>query len=473
LFEAFKEVLNKFPKAVLIIIGPKDLEKKDAFLPEIIKEYGIEKNVIFLGERTDLDEIFPLMDVFVLASHREGFPRTIVEAMASSRPTIATNIRGCNEAIDNNENGILIKLKDSSSLSNAIITLLKNPSLSNKLSKNARKKAEEEFDENKIFNKIEKEYKNLLNQNKLNIPKKYLITGGAGFIGSHLANKLIETGNDVVVIDNFFSESGLKLNSKIKVFILDISDRKIFDIFEKEKPDVVYHLAGPIGLRNQKTDKSFTNSLNYLDNLKNILDCSVLFKVKKFIFLSSGGAVYSGANVIPTTEEYIPHPESPYGLANIQIGNSIIDYNKQKGLDFVILRFSNVYGPYQWSTGAIPNFIEQILKGNEIIIYGDGSETRDFIYIDDAVEALILAESLENSIWNVGSGKEVSLNQLYKKISDILKQKTKIIYNNKLEFINRSCLDISKINKDLNWEPKTSLDDGLKKTISWYGKKFK
>lgn len=166
LFLAFKKVLDKFPKTILLVIGPEEPEKKDAFSKEIVKNYGIENNVVFLGERMDVDELYSVMDVFLLPSHREGFPRTIIEAMASQKPIIASNIRGCREAISNGENGILFPAHDFEKLYDAIAFLLENPKTAENMANLARKKAEIEFSETLIFNRIKEKYEVLLNKKK-------------------------------------------------------------------------------------------------------------------------------------------------------------------------------------------------------------------------------------------------------------------------------------------------------------------
>jgi lipopolysaccharide/colanic/teichoic acid biosynthesis glycosyltransferase len=172
LFSAFKIVLEKFPDAFLLIAGPEETEKKDAIKPEIARQFGISNNVLFLGERTDLDEIYPLMDIFVLASHREGFPRTMIEAGANELPIIATDIRGCTEVVENKKTGILFTLGDSEKLAKLIIFLLENPQFARELGKNARLKAEKEFNEKLVFEKIKTEYSNLLKEKNLSKNKK-------------------------------------------------------------------------------------------------------------------------------------------------------------------------------------------------------------------------------------------------------------------------------------------------------------
>lgn len=164
LFEAFKNLIKKFPNTILLVAGPIEPEKKDAINPDIVKDYGIEKNVLFLGLREDIDEIYPLMDIFVLPSWREGFPRSVIEASAMERAVIATNIRGCREAVDDGITGILVLVKNPEKLAEAIIYLLQNPQIAKKMGEEGRKKAKREFDENLIFGRIKKEYQRLIKE---------------------------------------------------------------------------------------------------------------------------------------------------------------------------------------------------------------------------------------------------------------------------------------------------------------------
>lgn len=164
LFSAFEKVVEVLPETFLLVIGPEDEAKKDSFDRSIIKNYKCKDNVVFLGEREDVDEIYPLMDVFVLASRREGFPRTIIEAMSEEVPVIATDIRGCREAIDNGKNGILVPMENSEELARQIIFILSNKDKAAELAQNARQKAVRQFDEKKVFEKIKAEYQNFLNK---------------------------------------------------------------------------------------------------------------------------------------------------------------------------------------------------------------------------------------------------------------------------------------------------------------------
>jgi UDP-glucose 4-epimerase len=306
----------------------------------------------------------------------------------------------------------------------------------------------------------------------INKKKTILVTGGAGFIGYYLTNELLKLGNKVVVIDNFSSNAIKNIDPKIKTYKTDINDaNKVRAIFKKEKPDIVYHLAGVINLRHQITNPLFVKAMDILGRTKIILDSCRASNVKKIIFVSSGGAIYENAKIIPTPHNYPAHPASLYGLANLMVEKYIESYYKEYGLNYIILRLSNVYGPRQWESGIIPSIILKVLKEKNPVIFGNGSQTRDFIYIDDAVEALILlAKRGKNEVYNVGTGKEISLNEIFKITKNILCSKVIPVYKNlKTTETKRSALDAKKIKKEFGWHSKTDIKNGLKKTIEWYG----
>ena len=303
--------------------------------------------------------------------------------------------------------------------------------------------------------------------------KKYLITGGIGFIGSHLSEALLKLGNEVVAIDDFSANAIEKIDSKIKIYKTGIENTgRIKEIFRKEKPDIVYHLAGVINLRRQIADPLFAKDLNFLRRIETILDACQKNRVKKIIFISSGGAIYENARMIPTPQDYPAHPVSLYGLANLILEKYIRSYCKEYGMDFIILRLSNVYGPRQWISGIVPSLIIKFLKKESPIINGDGRQTRDFIYIDDAIRAFIIAtEKAKTGIYNVGSGKEVSLNKIFELLKNISGLKIEPAYQDlKEEESKRSALNIEKIKKEFGWQPKINLKDGLSKTIKWFQK---
>ncbi len=297
--------------------------------------------------------------------------------------------------------------------------------------------------------------------------KKYLIIGGAGFIGSCLSKTLLDLGNNVIVIDGLPPKEP---DLKIKYYQVNIKDsEKVQEVFEKEKPNMVYYLAGPINLRKPIDDPLFLKEMDFLTGIKITLDTCKNFNVEKLIFVSSGGAIYQDAKLVPTKEEYLAHPTTLYGLANLAIEKYILSYAKINRINAVIARLANVYGPAQWKSGFIPAMILKMLNRESPIINDTGRQTRDFIYINDAVLALVALEKKNKSeVYNIGGGKEISLNKVFSLINKLLGVKIKPTYQ-KLSNLEtkRSFLDIKKIKKEFGWTPKTDIESGLLKTIAF------
>jgi len=306
---------------------------------------------------------------------------------------------------------------------------------------------------------------------------KILVTGGAGFIGSHLTDKLIEKDHQVVVIDNLSTGKKENLNPKAKFYEVDICDSKISQIFQEEKPEIIFHFAAQIDVRKSvenPIENAQTNILGTLNLLENCCDISV----KKFVFASTGGAIYGDTNVIPTPENHSENPESPYGICKLTVEKYLNFYKKTFGLDYTALRLANVYGPrqnFKGEAGVIAIFCDKMLKNEQTIINGEGEQTRDFIYVDDVVEAALLAVSGEQfpgsfvPVYNIGTAKEISINEIFRKIKELTNSNCKEIHGPaKLGEQKRSCLDYSKAKRELNWQPKYSLEQGLKKTIKWF-----
>jgi len=300
--------------------------------------------------------------------------------------------------------------------------------------------------------------------------RNIFVVGGAGFIGSHLSESLLSRGNRVVILDHApFALSG------VKAYKMDIGDAKKVDrIFKKERPEVVFHLAGAMHLRRSPQDPLFSKDLDFLSRTAAILDACKKYRVKKIMFVSSGGAIYENAKSVPTKETYPPSPNSLYGLANLMTEKYIEAYCKNNRMGFTILRVSNAYGPRQWQSGVIPSFILKIMKGERPVINGTGRQTRDFIYIDDLVSALILlAKKGKNEVYNVGSGQEISLKKVFELTKKLLGSNVKAEYGSPRFFeVQRSAPDNKKIKKELRWNPKTGMEEGLKKTIEWLKKNY-
>lgn len=300
---------------------------------------------------------------------------------------------------------------------------------------------------------------------------KILVTGGAGFIGSHLVDKLIEQGANLIVIDNLSTGKRENLNPKAKFYKIDIRSLKISQIFKKEKPEVVFHYAAQIDVRKSTEKPIESASINILGIL-NILENCKKFGTKKIVFASSGGAIYGDAKIIPTSENYPSFPLSPYGIEKLISEHYLDFYEKNYDLKYITLRYANIYGPRQNSkgeAGVVAIFVNKLLNNEIPTINGNGEQTRDYVFVDDAVKAAILAfksSKLDSLIFNIGTGKETSVNELYKLIIRETGKNVSANYGpaNPGEQ-KRSCLDYSKIKKELNWQPKYNLERGLEETV--------
>ena len=302
---------------------------------------------------------------------------------------------------------------------------------------------------------------------------KALVTGGAGFIGSWVVDYLVNEGFEVVVIDNLSTGKKENLNKKAGFYQLDIRDKKIADIFKNEKPDCVFHLAAQMDVRKSIINPVEDANVNILGSL-NILNNCVANKVKKIIFSSSGGAIYGDNVEVPSSETEKEKPISPYGVAKLAVEKYLGFYKKVYGLDYASLRYANVYGPRQNSkgeAGVIAIFSDKILSGEKVKINGSGKQTRDFVYMKDVAKANVMALNL-SGVFNVGTGKETEINQIFQKIKEIAGKGEKFhgsaIAGEQL----RSCLDSSKLNKK-GWKPDYSLELGLKETLEFFKNKNK
>ncbi len=301
--------------------------------------------------------------------------------------------------------------------------------------------------------------------------KRILVTGGAGFIGSHLVDRLILDGHKVSIIDNLSSGSRKNLNSKASFYKLDISNKKIAEVFDREKPEVVFHLAAQANLQKSILDPvadSKTNILGFINICKNCKE----FGVKKIIF-SSSAAVYGDGDQIPTKEGASLKPVSPYGVAKLTGEQLLALYREQFNIEYVALRYSNVYGPRQGNNGeggVVSIFFNRIKNNEKLIVYGSGNQTRDFIFVDDVVRANICAMlSKQSGIFNISSAKETSVRQLIEEIKLLTKRDVQIIYAPARSGDQaRSALDYSLAEKVLDWSPKYTLRNGLKESCDWF-----
>lgn len=301
-----------------------------------------------------------------------------------------------------------------------------------------------------------------------------LITGGAGFIGSSICDEYIKAGHKIFVLDNLSNGNEKYLSSEVTFINKDIYKDDLEFIFSENKIDVVNHHAAQIDLRYSIKNPLYDARINIEGSLK-LLDLSIKYKVKKFIFASSGGSIYGEQDEFPATEEHRIAPISPYGITKSTIENYIKFYNKFFGLNYVILRYSNAYGERQGSrgeAGVISIFCKNLLSGKSPCVFGDGLNTRDFVYVKDIVKANLLAlDYPDNDIFNISSCKETTVKSLATLIQSYLGSSTKIEFGSEIEGEQkRSILSNSKAQKLLGWEPLYKFEDGLKLTCDWFKK---
>ncbi len=296
-----------------------------------------------------------------------------------------------------------------------------------------------------------------------------LVTGGAGFIGSHMVDALIKRGHTVGVIDNLSTGRKENVHPKATLFRMDVQDPKIEKVFRGFRPRAVFHYAAQVDVRKSWEDPLADARTNIVGSL-NILEASRSHGVKKIVFASTGGALYGEASVIPTPETYPTHPISAYGAAKLSVEHYLYAYHEVYGLPVAVLRFANVYGPRQdgkGEAGVVGIFSRTLLAGKRPILYG-GSQTRDFVFVEDVVRASLKAFMHSRSgTWNIGTGKETTIASLLGMMQAVTGTRvaaTKAPLRKGEQ--RRSCLDARKAKRELGWKPSYTLAQGLKKTIA-------
>jgi len=303
---------------------------------------------------------------------------------------------------------------------------------------------------------------------------KVLLTGGAGFIGSHVADRLIEAGHDVVVVDNLTTGKEANIHPQAKFYKVDIRDPLLEDIIKRERPDIVSHHAAQVSVNLSTRKPVFDAEVNILGSL-NLLAASKKYGVRGFVYSSSGGAVYGEPQYLPCDEDHPINPLSPYGVSK----HTVEHYLVQSGIRHVVLRYANVYGPRQdpfGEAGVVAIFSRLMLRDEQVVINGDGVQERDFVYIEDVVRANLLAlEALVHDptprIYNVAVGVGTSINEIFKILKSITGYRREPRYGPALSGeVYKICLDARKIAQDLGWKPTVSLNHGLETTVAWFKK---
>ena len=303
-----------------------------------------------------------------------------------------------------------------------------------------------------------------------------LVTGGAGFIGSHIVDAYIADGHSVVVVDDLSSGVKENLNPKAEFYQLDIRGHEIQQIFERHSFDVVNHLAAQMDVRRSVADPMFDASVNVIGGL-NIFESARRSGIKKIIFSSTGGAIYGEQDYFPADEEHPVRPLSPYGITKLVTEKYLFYYKEVHGVEHVVLRYANVYGPRQnphGEAGVVAIFAKKMIQGEQPIINGDGKQTRDYTYVGDVVRANLLALKYPGSnVFNIGTGVETDVTQLFRILRELLSPECPEKHGPPMmgEQL-RSVISAAKIHRELAWSPGISLSEGLKMTAEFFKKKF-
>jgi UDP-glucose 4-epimerase len=304
---------------------------------------------------------------------------------------------------------------------------------------------------------------------------KVLVTGGAGFIGSHIVDALLAAGDSVAVVDDLSTGKQANVDARARFHLADIRDAEaLARIFDEEQPEVVLHQAAKANVRESIEMPVLYADVNVLGSL-NLLEQARRTGVKKFVYASTGGAVYGEPQFLPVTEEHPVNPLDPYGASKHHVEHYLHLYYENFKLSYTILRYPNVYGPRQdpfGEAGVIAVFTGKMLRGEQVTINGTGKQERDFVYVGDVARANLLATSGEhNGIYNLGSGCGTDINTIFAKLRDLTKFVGEPNYGPaKLGEVYRTWLDASKAQRELAWEPAVPLDDGLQKTVDYFRK---
>jgi UDP-glucose 4-epimerase len=301
---------------------------------------------------------------------------------------------------------------------------------------------------------------------------KVLVTGGAGFIGSNVCDALQAAGHEPVALDNLTTGRRENLSNGIRLIEADIRDPELADIFERERPEAVSHHAAQIDVRKSVADPVHDAEVNLLGLLR-VLEASVKVGVRRFLFASSGGACYGEQEAFPAPEGNPTRPVSPYGASKAAGELYLGYYRAERALSFAALRYANVYGPRQdphGEAGVVAIFAQRLLRGQQCTIFGDGENTRDFVYVGDVARANVLALTAgATGALNIGTGRETSINDLYRKLARAAGSELAAMYAPpKPGEQRRSVIDPALAAKALGWKPRLSLEEGLIQTIDWF-----
>ena len=306
---------------------------------------------------------------------------------------------------------------------------------------------------------------------------RILITGGAGFIGSNVADAFVALGHEVMVIDNLSSGKKEYVPAAARFVLCDVTSDTAVEAVRTFRPEIVNHHAAQINVRASVADPQFDARVNILGSIR-LLEAARQYGVRKFLFASSGGAGYGEQEQFPAEETHPIRPVSPYGAAKMSVELYLNYYRVQYGLEYTAMRYANVYGPHQdphGEAGVVAIFAERLLRGQTAIVNGDGEQTRDFVYVGDLVRANVSALTRGDGMSiNIGTGIETSVNTVFRILRDLAGSRQEEIHGPSMPGEQRrSCLENRMASYELGWYPETSLEEGLARTLDFFREKIR
>ncbi|MBE0642450.1 MAG: NAD-dependent epimerase/dehydratase family protein [Bacteroidetes bacterium] len=303
-----------------------------------------------------------------------------------------------------------------------------------------------------------------------------LITGGAGFIGSSIADAYRERGHEIVIVDNLSTGKLENVPRGAAFYQMDIRDEGFADIVREHNIDIINHHAAQIDVRRSVEDPRYDLSVNVLGSL-NVIEAGLRNSVRRIVFASSGGAGYGEQEYYPADEKHPIAPCSPYGITKVTVERYLHYYHMVHGLQYTVLRYTNVYGPRQnphGEAGVVAIFTDKLLRRQQPVINGDGLQTRDYVFVDDVVRANVFALEMEGSdTFNVCTNVETTVNTIFRVLNEALDSPADERHGEaKAGEQQRSVCSFEKVKSRFGWEPQVSIESGLRQTVAWFQERF-
>ncbi len=301
---------------------------------------------------------------------------------------------------------------------------------------------------------------------------KVLVTGGAGFIGSHTTDALIAAGHSVAVLDNLAAGKREQVNPAARFYQIDLREaERVKEVIGKEKPEAIVHLAAQMDVRRSVADPVYDAQVNLVGML-NLMEAARVNGLRRVVFSSTGGAIYGEQESYPCAEDHPTRPVSPYGVAKLATERYLFFYKVQYGIDYLAVRYANVYGPRQdphGEAGVVAIFCGRMLEGKPVTIFGTGEQTRDYVYVADVVQANLAAlDAAVTGAVNIGTGFETSVNRLFEELAGSSYELKPVYAPARPGEQQRSAISPARAARELNWRPQVALADGLSRTLAFF-----